>query len=124
MIFSRFKVFPIVKNIRKFSFFSEFFASILSFVSRLFVRTYYHVNGLTDIEYAVTQSPEVTTARLDSAADFLPRPMLSVARLDVQMVMGKKIDQQLCLIIDFRRCYRGNCPILKLSHLSKVIESI
>ena len=67
---------------------------------RIFVRALLHIQGLTDIEYARTQSNEVKTTKVDQLIDILPRPLLKVTRVGLQLVslswtMPDSVDQVL-----------------------------
>ncbi len=51
------------------------------------------MQGLKDIEYVNTTSNEVTTARVDPLIDLLPRPLLKVTRVGLQMAnLSWKLD--------------------------------
>lgn len=52
---------------------------------RIFLNALFHIHGSKDIEYVKTQSNEVSTARVDPLIDLIPRPMLKVTSVGLQM---------------------------------------
>ncbi len=67
---------------------------VLFFFRRIFVRAFFHVQGSMDIEYVQSKSNEVTTMTPgDSSIDLLPRPLLKVIRVGLQMAsLAWKLD--------------------------------
>jgi hypothetical protein len=60
---------------------------------RVFVRAFFHVQGLTDIDYLKTQSIPMITTKVDPLIDLLSRPLLKVNRVGLQMVsLAWKLD--------------------------------
>jgi hypothetical protein len=72
---------------------------------RIFVRALFHVQGLTDIDYLKTISNRVITTSVDPLIDLLPRPLLQVTHVGLQMAsLQWKLDEStdLALVKGYR----------------------
>lgn len=74
---------PIDKNICK----DPIQSVMLKFIlfCRIFLRALFHIHGSKDIEYVQTTSNEVATTKVDPLIDLIPRPLLKVTRVGLQM---------------------------------------
>ena len=52
---------------------------------RIYLQALFHIHGSRDIEYVTTKSNEVSTTRIDPLIDLIPRPLLKVIRVGLQM---------------------------------------